>query len=59
MEDTNPAVADLQAANQELQESLERCHNLVAQYRSKLAANLNTPSDGAPQASSDVTQSGG
>lgn len=48
MED-RPAIADLQAANQELQESLERCHDLVARYRSKLAANLNTPSERDPR----------
>jgi len=59
MEDFKPAVADLQAANQELQESLDRCHELVARYRSKLAANLNTPNNGAPPASSDAAESGG
>ena len=43
MENKTPEVADLQAANQELQDSLDRCHELVAEYRSKLAANVNTP----------------
>ena len=53
MEDAQPAVADLQAANQELQESLDRCHDLVAEYRSKLAANVNTPED--PQSTAEMT----
>ncbi len=39
----DPRIEQLEAANQQLQEGLKACHELVAQYRSKLAANQNDP----------------
>ena len=36
-------VEQLEEANQQLQDSLKACRDLVAQYRSKLAANGNRP----------------
>lgn len=45
MELTDPSmhgdskIGQLEEANQQLQESLKACHDLVAQYRSRLAAN--------------------
>ena len=36
-------VEQLEEANQQLQDSLKACHDLVAQYRSKLAAKGNDP----------------
>ena len=41
--DGDPNMEQLEEANQQLQESLKACHDLVAQYRSKLAANGNDP----------------
>lgn len=42
-EDEGPKIEQLREANQQLQESLKACHELVARYRSKLAANANEP----------------
>lgn len=39
--DDDPRIEQLQEANQQLQESLKACHELVAEYRHKLAANSN------------------
>ena len=39
--DRDPAIERLEEANQQLQDSLQACHELVARYRSKLAANGN------------------
>lgn len=36
-------IEQLETANQQLQEGLRACQELVAQYRSKLAANRNDP----------------
>lgn len=41
--DGDPKIEQLEAANQELREGLQACRELVAQYRSKLAANRNNP----------------
>ena len=42
--DNEPAtVAELKAANQELADSLERCHALVADYREALATARKRP----------------
>lgn len=39
----DPKIEQLEAANQELREGLQACRELVAQYRSRLAANRNDP----------------
>jgi hypothetical protein len=39
----DPAIEQLEEANHQLQESLRACHELVAEYRLKLAANRNDP----------------
>jgi hypothetical protein len=39
--DGDPRVERLEAANQQLQEGLKACQELVEHYRSKLAANRN------------------
>ena len=36
-----PQIEELEQTNQQLQESLKACHELVAEYRAKLAANGN------------------
>ena len=41
MSDQHDQVARLERANDELKASLERCHDLVAEYRDRLAANSN------------------
>ena len=41
--DKRAEIETLEEANQQLQESLKACHDLVAEYRSKLAANGNQP----------------
>lgn len=41
--DGGSKVERLGEENQRLRESLKACHNLVAEYRSKLAANGNDP----------------
>jgi len=41
--DEKKAIAELQAAKKQLQASLDKCHELVDHYRSKLAANGNEP----------------
>ena len=43
MIDEDPRIEQLEEANHQLQESLKACHDLVAEYRGKLAANLNAP----------------
>ncbi len=41
--DGDPKVEQLEATNQQLRDSLKACHELVAEFRSKLAANGNAP----------------
>jgi hypothetical protein len=41
--DRDPTIEQLEKANHQLQASLQACHELVEQYRSKLAANGNDP----------------
>lgn len=36
-------IEELEEANQQLQEGLKACHELVVEYRAKLAANGNDP----------------
>ena len=50
MDTDRKTIADLRAANEQLKVSLDKCHELVAEYRSKLTANTNSLLDEcAPQ----------
>lgn len=44
-EDDKQEIARLEQVNEQLEDSLERCRELLQEYRSKLAANTNTAVD--------------
>ena len=43
--DDKQEIARLEQVNEQLEDSLERCRELLHEYRSKLAANTNTEVD--------------
>ena len=43
--DDKQEIARLEQVNEQLEDSLERCRELLQEYRSKLAANTNTEVD--------------
>jgi hypothetical protein len=43
LQDHDPRIEQMEEANRQLRDSLKVCHELVARYRSKLAANGNDP----------------
>ena len=44
-EDDKQEIARLEQVNEQLEDSLERCRDLLQEYRSRLAANTNTELD--------------
>ena len=43
--DDKQEIARLEQVNEQLEDSLERCRELLQEYRAKLAANTNTEAD--------------
>ena len=46
-DDDKQEIARLEQVNEQLEDSLERCRELLIEYRSKLAANTNTKPEAA------------